>query len=79
MVSGLQLSTYWTTNYIVDFAKYLIPGAFVFGMLKALDVKVFTEDTESYLAVMCLLLFFGLAIIPFSYFYGFAFKSHGAA
>ena len=50
LVSGVSILAYWVSNYFVDFIKYLIPGVFCAGMVKAFKLKSFI-DSNGYFAV----------------------------
>ena len=63
----------------MDFCKYVIPATFAILMMLAFDIEVFTEDSECFGAASLLFIFYGWSVIPFSYLFGFVFKSFGNA
>ncbi|EAR81921.2 ABC transporter family protein (macronuclear) [Tetrahymena thermophila SB210] len=78
LVSGVSLYTYWFSNYLVDFIKYIIPAVFSILMILAYDISSFTES--SCLAAISLMVFlYGWSVIPFSYFTSFIFGDYGNA
>ena len=79
LVCGVSLFSYWMSNFVMDFCKYVIPAAFAILMMLAFDIEVFTEDSECFGAASLLFIFYGWSVIPFSYLFGFVFKSFGNA
>lgn len=79
-MSGVSYFAYWLSNYALDMAKYLCPVAiFSVLMIYAFDLSMFTDEGDV-MAALCLLFFlYGFSIIPFTYLFGFLFKSHGNA
>lgn len=78
VVSGISLKAYWMSNYFIDLAKYLVP-VYVLSiiLLFAYDAASFTDDGGVFAATCILLLLYGIAIIPFTYAFSFAFKNPG--
>lgn len=70
--------SYWSSNFVLDMIKYMIPAIFCMLMVLAYDIAVFTID-ESYQAVCLLFILYGWSIIPFSYLLGFVFEAYGNA
>jgi ATP-binding cassette subfamily A (ABC1) protein 3 len=79
LVSGVSLLSYWLSNYFMDFAKHLMPAVFSILMMLAFNITVFTDESRTFGAVSLLFLLYGWSIIPFSYLFGFLFKSYGNA
>jgi len=78
MVSGVSIAAYWASNYIVDLAKYIIPGIFCGAMIKAYNLEAFLDD-NGYPATWALCLMLGVALMPFTYLLSFLFKDYGNA
>ena len=75
-VSGVSITSYWTTFYVFDLCVYMIPllGALVLIVLFEIESFVLNLD-----AVFVVLLGYGVAVIPFSYALAFLFKKHTSA
>jgi ATP-binding cassette subfamily A (ABC1) protein 3 len=66
LVSGVSLLAYWTSNLVVDMAKYLIIAIWFVFMMHLFNVKAFTRsDHEG--AVWTIILLYGPTIIGFTY------------
>eukprot|EP00299_Pterocystis_sp_00344_P020338 c9979_g1_i1.p1 GENE.c9979_g1_i1~~c9979_g1_i1.p1 ORF type:complete len:1406 (+),score=313.41 c9979_g1_i1:2-4219(+) len=78
MLSGCEISTYWAANYLWDFTNYLPFFGCVVFLIYIFDVSPMVVD-GGIGAVAVLFLFFGLAIVPFTYFLSYGFKSPSAA
>lgn len=78
IVSGLNVASYWTGNFVYDFLLYLVVAFFSVGMCYALEVEALTEG-EAISATILLFVFYGLANIPFTYILAYAFKDYGNA
>jgi ATP-binding cassette subfamily A (ABC1) protein 3 len=80
MVSGVNVLSYWASNWIWDFSKHLIPAVACVLMISWFNLKSLSEvDGDVYLAVWLLFILYGLAVAPFSYLTSFLFKSHTMA
>lgn len=78
-MSGVSILSYWLSNFLIDYAKYLVPAIFGSLMVYAFNIEVFSSDSESLGAVVALFFLYGWAVIPFSYLLGFLFKDYGNA
>lgn len=60
--------------------KYFFPvGIFSILMFLAYDIETFTKEASVFLAVILLFIFYGTAIITFTYVTSFAFRKYGNA
>ena len=73
-VSGMSVGSYWISNFIIDYTKYIIVGLGTFFLILAFDVSSVIED-DKWVMTLLLLVFYGFAFIPFVYFLSFIFKS----
>lgn len=71
LISGMNLSAYWISNYIFDILKAEIPMAIVIGLMYA-----FGLDYED---VWVLFLLFPIGVIPFTYASSFIFTNENVA
>ncbi|KUF75756.1 ABC transporter A family member 1 [Phytophthora nicotianae] len=81
LVSGVGINSFWTANYIWDFTVFLVPAAFALILIQAYDLATLTGssscvscDDSTFIAVIVLLLVFGLAICPHAYCWSYLFK-----
>ncbi|GMF17214.1 unnamed protein product [Phytophthora lilii] len=65
---------FWTANYIWDFAVFLIPAVIALALIQAYDLSALTGSSScvtcgdsTFIAVIVLVLVFGLAICPHAY------------
>ncbi|KAG7395247.1 hypothetical protein PHYBOEH_004021 [Phytophthora boehmeriae] len=80
LVSGAGIKAFWAANFIWDFVVFLIPGVIALALIQAYDLSVLTgssacvtcEDT-TFIAVIVLVLAFGLAICPHAYCWSYVF------
>jgi len=79
LVSGVSISAYWFSNFMVDFLKQLLPAIIMMLLVLAFDIEAFTESGEIYSAVCGLFLLYGWCIIPFCYLTNWLFDSYGNA
>ena len=77
-MSGVSLIAYWLSNFVIDYAKFLICGGFACLAMVMFDIKTFTKK-EPYPVVWVLTLLYGIAMILFTYVTSFAFRSPSAA
>ena len=75
-VSGVSITSYWTTFYIFDLCVYMIPLFGAIGLILAFEIESFVLNID---AVFIVLLGYGVAVIPFSYALSFLFKKHTSA
>jgi len=78
IVSGVSLTAYWYSNLLVDIIKYLIVATMTFICILVYDIRVFL-DGHSTGASLLLLIFFGPALIGFTYLTSFLFKGPSGA
>ena len=76
IVSGVSISAYWMSNYLVDFLKYLLPGIIGPLLVIAFDISAL-KDNGAWSATWALFLLFGPANISFAYALSFLFKTAG--
>ena len=82
IVSGISPQLYWIGTYAWDLMLYfLLTGLamsafFVYGKDSA---SVFTETTESTMAMFLLILLYGVSSLPLSYIYSFMFTNYSTA
>ncbi|RLN98523.1 hypothetical protein BBJ28_00023418 [Nothophytophthora sp. Chile5] len=83
LVSGVSLGAFWLSNFIWDFMTYLVPCAAAIILIKAFNIDSMTGSaacnsctSETFPAVIIMLLLFGLAICPFTYCLSYLFKEH---
>ncbi|KAH7462518.1 hypothetical protein KRP22_004939 [Phytophthora ramorum] len=81
LVSGVGINAFWTANYIWDFAVFLIPGVIALALIQAYDLSTLTGSSScvtcqdsTFIAVIVLVLVFGLAICPHAYCWSYVFK-----
>lgn len=77
LISGVNIVSYWTSNFIFDFVNFLIPATIGALIILAYGNPNFVG--ENFSAVVLLFIMYGLAIIPFTYIWSFLFKSHSTA
>ncbi|KAL3669965.1 hypothetical protein V7S43_005338 [Phytophthora oleae] len=80
LVSGVGINAFWTANYIWDFTVYLIPAVIALVLVQAYDLSALTGssscvtcDGSTFVAVIVLVLAFGLAICPHAYCWSYIF------
>lgn len=71
LVSGMNLSAYWISNYCFDIIKAEIPCCIVIGLIYAFDLK--------YDDVWTLFLMFPIGVVPFTYASSFLFSGENVA
>lgn len=74
----MRISSYWISNFVFDYALYLVVAVVAVGLCKALDITSLTTDT-AYTATWLLFIFYGLAYITVTYIFAFLFKDYGNA
>ncbi|CAG9334830.1 unnamed protein product [Blepharisma stoltei] len=79
MISGISRLSYWCANFFWDSVKHLFPAIICALLVKAFEVKTFTDPDDTYGAVWVLMLLYGVSIAPFTYFSSFFFKSYPSA
>lgn len=79
LVSGMGLTAYWISNYVVDFIKLLFPVIFAGLMCKAFGIDALTNPSDSWGAIWLIFFFFATCTISFTYLVSFAFKDYGNA
>lgn len=78
MVSGVSIYSYWISNFVFDFLKYLIPATICILMIFIFGVDALQgSDVFPYIVLQFLL--FGLCDMSFTYLLGFLFKNYGSA
>ena len=78
IVSGVSITAYWFSNFLVDIIKYMIPAVICALMTMALNATALVKDDK--LGALWLdFILYGFAIIPFVYLTAFLFKNYGTA
>lgn len=78
IVSGMRISSYWISNFIFDYALYLVVAVVSVGLCKGLDITSLTTGS-AYAATWLLFIFYGLAYVTVTYIFAFIFKDYGNA
>eukprot|EP00457_Paulinella_chromatophora_P000227 gb/GEZN01000227.1/.p1 GENE.gb/GEZN01000227.1/~~gb/GEZN01000227.1/.p1 ORF type:complete len:1777 (-),score=227.45 gb/GEZN01000227.1/:107-5437(-) len=77
-VSGVRTLSYWLSMYLWDALNFIITGGLCALVVLLYNNPSFTEDGN--FSLLCLLfLLYGLAVIPFTYCWTFAFRSASSA
>ena len=79
MVSGASAYSYWAATYAWDMVTYLAIVGITMLVLLVYQDESFIGSWEKAGAAVSLLLAFGLAVIPLTYCYSFAFSNHANA
>ncbi len=69
----MNLIAYWSGNFTLDYLKYLPFGIGAPLLIIILDARVIMDDGNIEF-FWCLSFLFGLALIPYAYFFAFGFK-----
>lgn len=69
----MGITSYWLSNFIVDYSKYLIVALLTYILIWIFGVNILTDD-DRWLMVLCLLIVYGLAFLPMIYFLSFFFN-----
>lgn len=78
LVSGVGLMAYWFSNFVIDYAKFLIVGVATLILILLYDIDTFI-DGDHFTMSVALIFLFGAANIPFTYLTSFMFKSPSSA
>nr|XP_024376526.1 ATP-binding cassette sub-family A member 1-like isoform X3 [Physcomitrium patens]XP_024376527.1 ATP-binding cassette sub-family A member 1-like isoform X3 [Physcomitrium patens] len=79
MVSGASTFSYWAAAYVWDMLTYLIIVSTTMLVLVLYKDQSFTGSWAKASAAIALLIAFGLAVVPLTYCYSFAFSNHANA
>jgi hypothetical protein len=74
LVSGLSITSYWLSNYLVDFVKHLFPAAICIAMVVAFNISAFNDSSETLGITSLLFILYGWAMMPFTYLVAFLFE-----
>jgi hypothetical protein len=74
----MNIGAYWLGNFIYDYTLYLIVAIFAGVMSSILDIKALTDGLPL-LALWIFLIAYGLAYLPFTYLFSYAFSDYGDA
>ncbi|KAG7378543.1 hypothetical protein PHYPSEUDO_009936 [Phytophthora pseudosyringae] len=81
LVSGVGINSFWTANYLWDFTVFLIPAVIALVLIQAYDLSTLTGSSScvscegsTFIAVIVLVLVFGLAICPHAYCWSYVFS-----
>ena len=78
IVSGVSLSAYWFSNFLVDFVKYLIVAVMTYLAILAFDIRAFIDGDSTFASIIILFLF-GPALVTFTYLTSFMFTGPSSA
>jgi len=78
IVSGVSITAYWFSNFLVDIIKYMIPAVISALVTMGLDATALIKDDK--LGALWLdFILYGFAIVPFVYLTAFLFRNYGTA
>jgi hypothetical protein len=77
-INGVSVVTYWTSNFVFDVMMYFIPVMTLWAILSYYNVDNLVTG-RSLLPFLTIMLMFALAMPPFTYLLGHAFKNSGSA
>lgn len=69
---GISSFSYYIGNFLCDLILFTMPTLAFIALLFPMDIKAFTHNWETILAIM---ICFGMSLITLTYFIGFLFKS----
>lgn len=78
LVSGVSLLAYWSSNYVMDFLKYMITFFMGIILVQAYGLTGL-NDGDNYTCVVLLFFFYGTCYLSFIYLFSFLFRSYGSA
>ncbi|CAG0901360.1 unnamed protein product [Darwinula stevensoni] len=80
LMTGVRPEWYWVANLMGDGVVFLVVSAFVVGIMGGVDADdIFADSYGGLGSLVCLLLMYGFAALPFAYVFSFGFKNSGAA
>ncbi len=86
IISGVSIPAYWMSNFAWDFLMYMPPFVLTIILVVVFDIQAFTGNgcevaclDNPLGAVAVLLIFFGIAIIPFTYCLSYLFSESSKA
>ncbi|XP_070588323.1 glucosylceramide transporter ABCA12 [Erythrolamprus reginae] len=77
-ISGLDVTSYWMTNFIYDMVYFLVPVILSVGVISAFQIPAFFND-NNLMAVFLLLFLFGYSTFSWMYLLAGIFKETGMA
>ena len=78
IVSGVSITAYWFSNFLVDIIKYMIPAVISALVTMGLDATALIQGDK--LGALWLdFILYGFAIVPFVYLTAFLFRNYGTA
>lgn len=78
IVSGVSILAYWSSNFTVDFLKFLICGVYTCLAVEIFNIEAF-KKLDYYGMVWALTMMYGVCVILFTYLTSFLFKSPSGA
>lgn len=78
IISGVSLTAYWFSNFLVDFIKYLIVAIMTYIAVIAFDIRAFIDGDSTFASILLLILF-GPALVTFTYLTSFMFTGPSGA
>ncbi|CAG9335868.1 unnamed protein product [Blepharisma stoltei] len=79
MISGASMWAYWISNFIWDYAKYLVIAIYVCVLIVIVDINIYVDEDDRYAAFWLIFILYGLSVIPFTYLSSFIFTNHNTA
>ncbi|CAG0881515.1 unnamed protein product [Darwinula stevensoni] len=80
LMTGVRPEWYWVAHLMGDGVVFLVVCALVVGIMGGVDADdIFADSYGSLGSLVCLLLMYGFAALPFTYVFSFGFKNSGAA
>ena len=79
MISGVSLFAYWSSCFLWDLLKHILPAVVSSLIILAFQIDIYTADSHDYGAMWVLIILAGISSAPFSYFLSFFFKNHSTA
>lgn len=78
LISGVSITSYWVSNLVWDLGVYCVPSTLSLFIIWAYNMQAFVMNGALW-AVAVTFVFYGVAIVPFSYLLSFLFSKHTTA
>ena len=79
IISGVSLFAYWSSCFVWDMLKHLIPAIATSLIIGFFQIEIYTANNDNYGAMWMLIVLVGISSAPFSYFLSFFFDNHSKA
>jgi ATP-binding cassette subfamily A (ABC1) protein 3 len=79
VISGMSLWSYWTSYFMWDIIKHILPSVMIPVLTLLFDLQAFVDKDIKIYAQFLLILIFGFAIFPFTYASTFVFSKFTTA